>query len=317
MKNIREISILMETNFQLANNQIFYRGKVRDIYKVEDWFIMVVTDRISAFDVVLPVGIPYKGQILNAISNHSLDAAQEVVPTWKVASPHPNVTIGKKAEPFKIEIIVRGYLTGSAWRFYKQGGRNLCGNILPEGMVENQPFPKPLITPTTKAETGHDENITPLEIIEQGLATKEEYEQLEAYSLELFKLGSKMARERGLILVDTKYEFGKTSDGIILIDEVHTPDSSRYFYAENFDYQWQNNISPRQLSKEFVREWLMSHGFEGKEGQTLPNIPEEFIMNVSARYQELYQQLLGLPFEPYADSSIHAIEQAIRSYLSI
>lgn len=312
-----DIPVILETNFQFANDQTYYRGKVRDIYTVNDWFIMIVTDRISAFDVVLPVGIPFKGQILNAISNHSLDIAEKVVKTWKVATPHSNVTIGKKAKPFKIEMIVRGYLTGSAWRFYKNGGRNLCGNILPEGMKENQPFPKPIITPTTKAETGHDENITPVEIIERGLATKEEYEQLEAYSIELFRLGSEMARERGLILVDTKYEFGKTDEGIMVIDEVHTPDSSRYFYAENFDYQWQNNISPRQLSKEFVREWLMSQGFEGKTGQSLPKIPEQFVMHVSERYQELYEQLMGKNFEPCNNSSIATIEQAIRSFLSL
>jgi phosphoribosylaminoimidazole-succinocarboxamide synthase len=317
MSNRSKISVLLETNFQLSPNQTYYRGKVRDIYTVNHWFIMVVTDRISAFDVVLPRGIPYKGQILNAISNHFLDAVQDIVPVWKIASPHPNVTIGKKATPFKIEMIVRGYLTGSAWRFYKSGGRVLCGNILPEGMIENQPFEKPLVTPTTKAETGHDENITPAEIIERGLATEEEYHQLEDYSLRLFERGSQMANEKGLILVDTKYEFGKTADGtIVLIDEVHTPDSSRYFYMKNFEYNLKHNLPQRQLSKEFVREWLMERGFEGKPGQQVPEIPDEFVLHVSARYQELYQQLMGRIFQPYHDVSETTIENAIQAFLS-
>jgi len=314
---MNKIPILKETSFQFSPRQTFYRGKVRDIYKVDDWFIMVVTDRISAFDKVLPQGIPYKGQILNAISNHFLDAVTDIVPIWKQASPHPNVTIGKKANPFKIEMIVRGYLTGSAWRFYRDGGRNLCGNILPEGMIENQPFETPIVTPTTKSEVGHDENITPDEIFQRGLATETEYRKLEQYSLALFERGTEMARKKGLILVDTKYEFGKNPDGtIVLIDEIHTPDSSRYFYLKNFEYNLKHHLPQRQLSKEFVREWLIEHGFEGKPGQPLPDMPEDFVLHVSARYQELYQQLLGKVFQPFHDISEKTIEDAIQAFLT-
>jgi phosphoribosylaminoimidazole-succinocarboxamide synthase len=257
---------------------------------------MVVSDRISAFDVVLPKGIPFKGQVLNQIAAKFLDATADIVPNWKLATPDPMVTVGRKCEPFKVEMVIRGYLAGSSWREYKAGSRTLCGVALPEGMVENQKFPTPIITPTTKADEGHDENISKEEIISQGLVSKEDYEQLEKYTYALFQRGTEIAAKQGLILVDTKYEFGKVGDKIYLIDEIHTPDSSRYFYADGYEERLKNGEKQRQLSKEFVREWLMENGFQGKEGQQVPEMTEEFIAQVSERYIELYECIVGEKF---------------------
>ena len=272
---------LIKTNFNFENQKSYYEGKVRDVYNIEDKYLaMIVTDRISAFDVVLPKGIPYKGQILNQIASKFLDITKDIVPNWKIATPDPMVTIGKKCEPFKVEMIVRGYLAGSAYREYKNGARTLCGVNLPEGMKENDKFPTPIITPTTKAEAGHDENISKEEIISQNLISKEDYEKIEQYALKLFAKGQEVAQQRGLILVDTKYEFGKADGQIYLIDEIHTPDSSRYFYLEGYEQKQKNNEKQRQLSKEFVREWLMENGFQGKEGQQIPKMTEEIIKQV-------------------------------------
>ena len=277
---------VVKTNFQFPKQKSLYEGKVRDVYNIDDKYLaMVVTDRISAFDVVLPKGIPYKGQVLNQIAAKFLDATADIVPNWKLATPDPMVTIGKRLQPFKVEMVVRGYLAGSAWREYKAGSRILCGEDLPEGMVENQKFPTPIITPTTKADEGHDENISRQEIIKQGLVSEEDYTQLEDYTYALFQRGTEIAAKQGLILVDTKYEFGKDIDGkIYLIDEIHTPDSSRYFYAEGYEERLKKGEKQRQLSKEFVREWLMENGFQGKENQQVPEMTDEFIQQVSERY---------------------------------
>ncbi len=293
-----DMEAVTSTCFKFENQRNLYVGKVRDVYNVADeLLVMVVSDRISAFDVVLPKGIPFKGQILNQIAAKFLDATADIVPNWKISTPDPMVTLGKKCEPLKLEMIVRGYLAGSAWREYKNGMRELCGVKLPEGMRENDKFPTPIITPTTKADEGHDENISREEILSQGLVSEQDYNLLEKYALALFERGTKMAAERGLILVDTKYEFGKLGDEIILIDEIHTPDSSRYFYAEGYEARQRNGEKQRQLSKEFVREWLMENGFQGKEGQSVPEMTPQIVNQISERYMELYEQITGEKFQ--------------------
>ncbi|OJW82449.1 MAG: phosphoribosylaminoimidazolesuccinocarboxamide synthase [Bacteroidetes bacterium 46-16] len=282
---------------QLPNQTAFYKGKVRDVYTIADkYMVMLVSDRISAFDVVLPKPIPYKGQVLNQIAAQFLDATKDIVPNWMINVPLPNVTIGYKCETYPVEMVVRGNLTGHAWRTYKSGKRELCGVAMPDGMKENDYFEKPIITPTTKALVGHDEDITRDEIISTGLVSKEEYEQLEKYTMALFERGRKMAKDRGLILVDTKYEFGKIGDTIYLIDEIHTPDSSRYFYMEGYEERQQKGEQQKQLSKEFVREWLMENGFQGKEGQEIPEMTEEVVARISERYIELYEVVTGKTF---------------------
>jgi phosphoribosylaminoimidazole-succinocarboxamide synthase len=291
---------LLQTRFYLPGQVSFYKGKVRDVYNVSNQYLtMVVTDRISAFDIVLPKAIPFKGQVLNQIASHFLDLTSDIVPNWKIATPDPMVTIGKTCKPFPIEMIIRGYLVGSAWRAYKNGARNICGVSIPDGMKENDAFPEPIVTPTTKAETGHDEDISKEEILNQGLISPEHYEQIENYTRKLFKRGSEIANQRGLILVDTKYEFGESEGKVFLIDEIHTPDSSRYFYLDDFRERIAKGLAPRQLSKEFVREWLMEKGFQGKPGQKVPVIPDEFVAEVSERYIELYEQITGQLFERY------------------
>ena len=303
---------IVKTNLQLPGQTAHYVGKVRDVYSIEgDYLVMVVSDRISAFDVVLPKGIPFKGQVLNQIAAKFLDATSDIVPNWKIDTPDPMVTVGRCCEPFKVEMVVRGYLAGSSWREYKAGKRTLCGVELPEGMVENQKFPSPIITPTTKADEGHDENISKEEIISQGLVSKEDYDQLEKYTYALFQRGTEIAAKQGLILVDTKYEFGKADGKIYLIDEIHTPDSSRYFYAEGYEERLKNGEKQRQLSKEFVREWLMENGFQGKEGQTVPEMSEEFINQVSERYIELYECIVGEKFVKASEEN--DIEQRIEN----
>ncbi len=283
--------------FQFPNQTGFYKGKVRDVYSIgADRVVMMVSDRISAFDVVLPRPIPFKGAVLNGIAAQMLDATADILPNWKEAVPAPNVTIGKKCETYPVEMVVRGYLTGHAWRTYKAGGRLLCGVVLPENMVENQPFPTPIITPTTKAHEGHDEDISREEIIGRGVVSEKEYEQLEKYALALFRRGGEIARQRGLILVDTKYEFGHRDGQIYLIDEIHTPDSSRYFYADGFEERLRKGEAQKQLSKEFVREWLMENGFSGKEGQQIPEMTDAVVQNISDRYIELYEKVTGKPF---------------------
>lgn len=281
----------------LPNQTNFYKGKVRDVYTINDkYMVMVVSDRISAFDVVLPRPIPYKGQVLNQIAAQFLDATKDIVPNWKISTPLPNTTIGYKCETYPVEMVVRGNLTGHAWRTYKSGKRELCGVPLPEGMKENDFFEKPILTPTTKAHEGHDEDISREEIISSGLVSQKEYEQLEQYTLALFERGREIAKERGLILVDTKYEFGHIGDTIYLIDEIHTPDSSRYFYSEGFEERQKNGEQQKQLSKEFVREWLMENGFQGKEGQQIPEMTNEVINSISERYIELYEHVTGKTF---------------------
>ncbi len=303
--------------FQLPNQTGFYKGKVRDVYYLgEQHLAMVVSDRISAFDVVLPRPIPFKGQVLNQIAAQFLDATADIVPNWKISTPLPNATVGYKCETYPVEMVVRGNLTGHAWRTYKTGKRELCGVALPDGMKENQPFSSPIITPTTKAHEGHDEDISREEIISRGIVSEHEYEQLERYTLELFERGRKIAQERGLILVDTKYEFGKIGNTIYLIDEIHTPDSSRYFYKEGFEQRLAAGEAQKQLSKEFVREWLMEHGFQGKEGQQVPEMTDEVVDRISARYIELYEQVTGKPFvkEPLSEEeSIARLKAAVES----
>ncbi len=294
---------IIKTDFNFPNQKNVYKGKVRDVYNINDEYLaMVVSDRISAFDVVLPKGIPFKGQVLNQIAARFLDATADIVPNWKIATPDPMVTVGHLAEPFMVEMVIRGYLTGHAWREYKSGKRSLCGVPLPDGMKENQKFDKPIITPTTKAMEGHDEDISKEEILKQGIVSKEDYEKLEDYTRKLFARGTEMAAEKGLILVDTKYEFGKKDGKIYLIDEIHTPDSSRYFYADGYAERLEKNKPQKQLSKEFVREWLMENNFQGKEGQQIPEMTEERINQISERYIELYEQIVGEKFER-ADAS--------------
>ena len=293
------MNALTKTNYQFPNQKSVYHGKVRDVYFLDDVLVMVATDRISAFDVILPKGIPYKGQILNQIASKFLDATSDICPNWKMATPDPMVTVGRTCKGFPVEMIVRGYLCGSAWRFYKNGGRNLCGNILPDGMKENQKFPVPLITPTTKAEQGeHDADISKEEILAKGLVSPEDYAVLEDYTMKLFLRGTEIAAKKGLILVDTKYEFGKADDKIYLIDEIHTPDSSRYFYAQGYEEQFAKGLPQKQLSKEFVREWLMANGFQGQEGQQVPEMTEEVVNGITNRYIELYEHITGEKFVP-------------------
>ncbi len=280
-----------------------YHGKVRDVYYIEnELLVMIASDRISAFDVILPKPIPYKGQVLNQIAAYMLDATKDICPNWLINTPAPNVAIGKKCTPFKIEMVVRGNLVGHAWRTYQAGGRTLCGVTLPEGLKENDYFPHPIITPSTKASEGHDEDISKEAIIAEGLASAEEWAILEKYALELFTRGKEIAAKRGLILVDTKYEFGKIGDTIYLMDEIHTPDSSRYFYADGFEARQANQEKQKQLSKEFVREWLIENNFMGKEGQTVPTMSEDWIQTISKRYIELYEQIIGEPFKPESKS---------------
>ncbi len=288
---------ITETNFNFPNQKAVYKGKVRDVYNInDDLLVMVASDRISAFDVVLPKGIPFKGQVLNQLAEKFLIATKDIVPNWHLASPDPNVTVGHYCEPFKVEMVIRGYLTGHAWRTYKSGKRLLCGVEMPEGMKEHQKFPHPIITPSTKAAEGHDEDISRDEIIAQGLVSEADYVQLENYTRQIFQRGTEIAAERGLILVDTKYEFGKKEGKIYLIDEIHTPDSSRYFYADGYEERLSNDENQKQLSKEFVREWLMENGFQGKEGQQIPEMTDEFVHSVSERYIELYENVSGETF---------------------
>mgnify|MGYP002673718082 FL=1 len=305
------------THFNFENQKDMFVGKVRDVYNIADKvLVMVVSDRISAFDVVLPKGIPFKGQILNQIAAKFLDATADIVPNWKISTPDPMVTLGKRCVPLKLEVIVRGYLAGSAWREYQAGARELCGVKLPEGMKENDKFPKPIITPTTKADEGHDENISKEEAIAKGIVSREDYELLEKYALALFQRGSEIAAKRGLILVDTKYEFGKDGDRIILIDEIHTPDSSRYFYAEGYEEKQRKGEKQRQLSKEFVREWLMENGFQGKEGQKVPEMTPEIVEKISERYMELYEHITGEKFRRTdTDNVLQRIENNVSKAL--
>ena len=288
---------ITNTNFNFPNQKSVYHGKVRDVYNINDQFLaMVATDRISAFDVVLPKGIPFKGQVLNQLAEIFLKATEDIVPNWRVASPDPNVTIGHFCKPFKVEMVIRGYLTGHAWRTYNSGKRILCGIEMPDGMIEHQEFPMPIITPSTKADQGHDEDISREEILEKGIVSEEDYIQLEKFTRLLFQRGTEIAAERGLILVDTKYEFGKKDGKIYLIDEIHTPDSSRYFYKDGYSQRQQAGENQKQLSKEFVREWLMANGFQGKEGQSIPNMNDEFVNSVSERYIELFEKVSGRSF---------------------
>ena len=308
---------LTTTDFHFKKQKSLYHGKVRDVYNIgDDLLVMVATDRISAFDVILPKGIPFKGQVLNQIASTFLDATADIVPNWKLATPDPMVTVGLKCEGFRVEMIMRGYLTGSAWREYKNGCRSLCGVTLPEGMRENEKFPTPIITPTTKADEGHDENISKEEIIAQGIVSAEDYEQLEKYTYALFERGSQMAAEKGLILVDTKYEFGKRDGKIYLIDEIHTPDSSRYFYAEGYQEKFEKGEPQKQLSKEFVRQWLIENGFMGQEGQQVPEMSDEYVNSVSERYIELYEHIVGKPFVKSDTEHIdERIKANIKDYL--
>lgn len=303
---------LTKTNFNFEGQKSLYNGKVRDVYNInDDLLVMVVSDRISAFDVILPKGIPYKGQVLNQIASKFLDLTSDIVPNWKIASPDPMVTVGHRCEGYPVEMIVRGYLTGSSWREYKNGARSICGVAIPDGMREHQRFEKPIITPTTKAELGlHDENISREQIIEQGLVSAEEYAKLEEYSLRLFERGSEIANKMGLILVDTKYEFGKKDGKIYLIDEIHTPDSSRYFYLDSYAENFAAGKPQRQLSKEFVREWLMANGFQGQAGQAVPEMTDEIVNGISERYIELYEKITG---EKFCKAEADNLEERILS----
>ncbi len=314
------MNALTSTNFNFPGQKQVYNGKVRDVYFIgDDQLVMVATDRISAFDVILPKGIPFKGQILNQIAAKFLDATTDIVPNWKQATPDPMVTIGIRCEGYPIEMIVRGYLCGSAWRAYKSGVREICGVALPEGMRENEQFPTPIITPTTKAEIGaHDEDISREQIISQGLVSEAEYAQLEKYALALFQRGQEIAAKQGLILVDTKYEFGKNGEQIILMDEVHTPDSSRYFYADEYEERFQAGLPQKQLSKEFVREWLIENGFQGKEGQQVPEMTDEVVAGITDRYMELYECITGekLVIDASSQDLTARIENNVNNYLT-
>ncbi|MCI6903795.1 MAG: phosphoribosylaminoimidazolesuccinocarboxamide synthase [Bacteroidales bacterium] len=308
---------LVRTDFNFEGQTNVYHGKVRDVYSIgNDILVMVATDRISAFDVILPKGIPSKGQVLNQIAASFLDATADIVPNWKLATPDPMVTVGKKCEGFAVEMIIRGYLTGSAWRAYKEGCREICGVKLPDGMRENERFPEPIITPTTKAAEGHDEDISREEIIAKGIVSKEDYEQVEKYTRALFARGTEIAASKGLILVDTKYEFGKADGKVILMDEIHTPDSSRYFYADGYQEKFEKGEPQKQLSKEFVRQWLIENGFMGKDGQQVPERTDEYCETVSQRYIELYEDITGKKFVPCADEDLAArIEKNVSEYL--
>ncbi len=292
------MNTLLSTNFNFPGQTAYYKGKVREVYTINNKFlVMIASDRISAFDVVLPKGIPYKGQVLNQIAADFLEATRDIVPNWFVSSPDPSVSIGLMCEPFKVEMVIRGYLTGHAWREYSAGKRIICGVAMPDGMVENQKFPAPIITPTTKASEGHDEDISREEILAQGIVSEADYLKLEDYTRKLFQRGTEMAAERGLILVDTKYEFGQRDGQIYLIDEIHTPDSSRYFYAEGYAEKLAAGEAQKQLSKEFVRQWLIANGFQGKDGQKVPEMTEEYVASVSERYIELYENIAGKKFQ--------------------
>ncbi len=310
---------LTRTDFNFNGQKNVYHGKVRDVYDInDDLIVMVATDRISAFDVILPKGIPFKGQVLNQIAAKFLDDTADIVPNWKLATPDPMVTVGLKCEGFRVEMIIRSILTGSAWREYKNGCRELCGVKLPDGMKENERFPEPIITPTTKADEGHDMNISKEEIIAQGIVSKEDYEQMETYTRQIFKRGSEIAEKQGLILVDTKYEFGKRDGKVYLIDEIHTPDSSRYFYADGYEEKFKNGEPQKQLSKEFVRQWLIEHDFMNEPGQTMPEITDEYADSVSERYIELYEQIVGEKFQKASDGDNLAerIEKNVSEYLA-
>ncbi len=310
---------IITTDFRFQGQKDIYRGKVRDVYNIDDtYLVMIASDRISAFDVVLPEGIPYKGQVLNQIAAMFLEMVSDIVPTWNIASPDPNVTVGHRCQPYPVEMIVRGYLTGSSWRTYKSGARDICGIPLPDGMREHQRFDRPLITPTTKAEQGlHDQDISAAEIIVSGLVPEEEYRMLEEYSMQLFLRGSEIAAERGLILVDTKYEFGRRDGKIYLIDEIHTPDSSRYFYSDGYEERFAAGEQQRQLSKEFVREWLMSNGFQGRSGEKVPEMTLEIVTEISERYIELYEKITGRKFvKDETEDPLVRIERNVTAFLS-
>lgn len=310
----------MDTNFHFAGQKSVYKGKVREVYTLNnDILVMIATDRLSAFDVVMPKGIPYKGQILNQIATKMMQATEDIVPNWLMSTPDANVAVGKACEPFKVEMVIRGYMSGHAAREYKAGKRMLCGEPMPEGMKENDKFPEPIITPATKAEKGdHDEDISKVDILKKGIVSEEDYAVLESYTKALFKRGTELAAQRGLILVDTKYEFGKTKDGeIVLIDEIHTPDSSRYFYAEGYQERQDSGEAQKQLSKEFVRQWLISNGFQGLEGQIVPEMSDEYINSVSERYIELYESIMGEPFEKADITNIQErIGQNVSNFLN-
>ncbi len=307
---------ITSTNFNFPNQKDVYNGKVRDVYNINDEFLtMIVTDRISAFDVVLPKGIPFKGQVLNQLAKKFLKSTEDILPNWMISSPDPNVTIGHFCKPFKIEMVIRGYLTGHAWRTYKSGKREICGVEMPDGMVEHQKFPVPIITPSTKADFGHDEDISREDILRKGIVEEKDYLELEKYTRAVFQRGSEMADERGLILVDTKYEFGKKDGKIFLIDEIHTPDSSRYFYKEGYQQRQENREPQKQLSKEFVREWLMQNGFQGKDGQKIPEMNKEFVESVSNRYIELFEKVSGTKFEkPEFNNPLERIEKNVLDF---
>jgi len=308
---------LKETNFKFPNQTDFYRGKVRDVYFFGDEMAIVASDRISAFDHILPRAIPYKGQVLNGVATYFLEASKDIVPNWLIAVPHPNVAIGHKCEPIKLEMVVRGYIAGHSWRVYKSGERVVCGVTMPEGLIESDAFPSPIVTPATKADEGHDVDISEEEILQQKIVSEEVWKQLKDYSLQLFALGTKMAAEQGLILVDTKYEFGIKNGQIYLIDEIHTPDSSRYFIADGYNERQKKGERQKQLSKEFVREWLMDHKFQGLEGQEMPTMPDEFRDKVTDRYIDLHNRILGKEFvrQSYDDIDT-AIEQSILHYFN-
>ncbi len=310
-------STITSTNFSLPKQNSFYKGKVRDVYNIDDkYLIMIATDRISAFDVVLPKGIPYKGQVLNQLASKFLDETSDIVENWKIATPDPMVTVGRYCEPFKVEMVVRGYLSGYAWREYKNGKRTICGVHMPEGLKENDKFPHPIITPTTKSQNGHDLDLSKNEIIKTGLVSEGDYYLLEKYSLSLFDRGRILSANKGLILVDTKYEFGKKDNKIYLIDEIHTPDSSRYFCAEGYEQKQMNGEKQKQLSKEFVREWLMQNDFQGIEGQKIPEMTDEIITQISDRYIELYEIITGEKFIKHSENNIkERIEKNILNFL--
>ncbi len=311
------MSAIKETHFNFSKQTSFYRGKVRDVYTIDGkYLVMVASDRISAFDVVLPRAIPFKGQVLNNIAAKFLKATEDILPNWVIMVPDPSVTIGQMCEPFKVEMVVRGYLSGHAWRTYRDGGRELCGEVLSEGLNENDKLPQPIITPTTKAAVGHDMDISKAEILNQGIVSKEDYEQLESYAHALYQRGVVMAQERGLILADTKYEFGKKDGVIYLIDEIHTPDSSRYFYLEGYEERQAAGEPQKQLSKEFVRQWLIENGFQGKEGQQVPEMTDEIVDSISARYIELYEYITGERFEYAAEEDVLArVERNVKAAL--
>lgn len=301
------MSAIKETNFKFDKQTAFYRGKVRDVYTIDnEYLVMVASDRISAFDVVLPEPIPFKGQVLNQIAAKFLKATADILPNWVIAVPDPSATVGHMCEPFKVEMVIRGYMSGHAWRTYRDGGRQLCGVTLPEGLKENDKLPEPIITPTTKETVGHDEDISKEDIIDKGIVSQEDYEQLEKYAHALYQRGTGIAKERGLILVDTKYEFGKKDGQIYLMDEIHTPDSSRYFYLEGYEERQANGEPQKQLSKEFVRQWLIENGFQGKEGQQVPEMTEEIVKSISERYIELYEHIVGEKFQYPAEGEVLA-----------